>query len=275
MIGQDESEGSPAQQAADVSARPFGGIQLFVGGVRVAPVESSRVRSLVAFLILHRDAPHSRQRLAFMLWPDSAEAQPRTNLRHLIHTLRQAMPELDRFLDITSTSVAWREDTMTWFDVSAFEVAQRGSDSPGISVPEEVVFLRQAIDLYRGDLLDGLYDDWVLDLREQFRDRYLMQLRRLAAALDAAGDHPEAVRLGRELLRCDPLREETYRFLMTALATSGDRSGAARVYHECVATLRRELRVEPSPAPNFFRRPFGPGWALVGDAGYSKDPITA
>jgi 2-polyprenyl-6-methoxyphenol hydroxylase-like FAD-dependent oxidoreductase len=26
---------------------------------------------------------------------------------------------------------------------------------------------------------------------------------------------------------------------------------------------------------NFFRRPFGPGWALVGDAGYTRDPITA
>ena len=27
--------------------------------------------------------------------------------------------------------------------------------------------------------------------------------------------------------------------------------------------------------PNFFRTPYGPGWALVGDAGYNKDPITA
>jgi 2-polyprenyl-6-methoxyphenol hydroxylase-like FAD-dependent oxidoreductase len=26
--------------------------------------------------------------------------------------------------------------------------------------------------------------------------------------------------------------------------------------------------------PNFLRRPWGPGWALVGDAGYVKDPIT-
>ena len=27
--------------------------------------------------------------------------------------------------------------------------------------------------------------------------------------------------------------------------------------------------------PNYFRKPYGPGWALVGDAGYNKDPITA
>lgn len=37
-------------------------------------------------------------------------------------------------------------------------------------------------------------------------------------------------------------------------------------------------RVEPivgGGVPNFFRKPFGPGWALVGDAGYTKDPVTA
>ena len=38
---------------------------------------------------------------------------------------------------------------------------------------------------------------------------------------------------------------------------------------------RRESKVFGAATPNFFRKPFGPGWALVGDAGYIKDPITA
>jgi 2-polyprenyl-6-methoxyphenol hydroxylase-like FAD-dependent oxidoreductase len=37
----------------------------------------------------------------------------------------------------------------------------------------------------------------------------------------------------------------------------------------------REARFTGGAVPNYFRRPFGPGWALVGDAGYDKDPITA
>ncbi len=37
----------------------------------------------------------------------------------------------------------------------------------------------------------------------------------------------------------------------------------------------REDRFTAGVVPNFFRKPFGPGWALVGDAGYTKDPITA
>ena len=47
---------------------------------------------------------------------------------------------------------------------------------------------------------------------------------------------------------------------------------------EFAARVRRATRVERfkgGASPNFFRTPSGPGWVLVGDAGYTKDPITA
>ncbi len=45
---------------------------------------------------------------------------------------------------------------------------------------------------------------------------------------------------------------------------------------ERVRAARREERFGGmADLPNFFRRPFGPGWALVGDAGYHKDPYMA
>ena len=42
--------------------------------------------------------------------------------------------------------------------------------------------------------------------------------------------------------------------------------------------VRGATRVEPflgGAVPGFLRKPYGPGWALVGDAGYTKDPLTA
>ena len=42
-----------------------------------------------------------------------------------------------------------------------------------------------------------------------------------------------------------------------------------------VRGAKREARFVGTAVPNFFRKPFGPGWALVGDAGYNKDFITA
>lgn len=47
-------------------------------------------------------------------------------------------------------------------------------------------------------------------------------------------------------------------------------------FAERVRAARRESRfVGSSQLPGYFRKPFGPGWALVGDAGYHKNPITA
>ncbi|GAB7004683.1 NAD(P)/FAD-dependent oxidoreductase [Nocardioides sp. AN3] len=42
-----------------------------------------------------------------------------------------------------------------------------------------------------------------------------------------------------------------------------------------VAGARQEAPFLGGAVPGWFRKPFGPGWALVGDAGYNKDPITA
>jgi 2-polyprenyl-6-methoxyphenol hydroxylase-like FAD-dependent oxidoreductase len=46
-------------------------------------------------------------------------------------------------------------------------------------------------------------------------------------------------------------------------------------FGECLDAARREERIVGGGVPNAFRTPFGPGWALVGDAGYVKDPVTA
>lgn len=49
----------------------------------------------------------------------------------------------------------------------------------------------------------------------------------------------------------------------------------APAFAERVRGATRQDRLHGGAVPNFFRTPFGPGWALVGDAGYNKDPITA
>jgi 2-polyprenyl-6-methoxyphenol hydroxylase-like FAD-dependent oxidoreductase len=46
-------------------------------------------------------------------------------------------------------------------------------------------------------------------------------------------------------------------------------------FAERVRHARREARFAGGGVPNFFRKPYGPGWALVGDAGYTRDPVTA
>jgi flavin-dependent dehydrogenase len=46
-------------------------------------------------------------------------------------------------------------------------------------------------------------------------------------------------------------------------------------FAERARAATREARFAGTTVPSFFRKPYGPGWALVGDAGYTKDPVTA
>ena len=49
----------------------------------------------------------------------------------------------------------------------------------------------------------------------------------------------------------------------------------APAFAERLRAAKRQTPFAGAMVPNFFRKPYGPGWALVGDAGYNKDFITA
>src|SRR5207237_666202 len=109
--------------------RLLGALDLRYGENPLPAFESARAESLLAYLLLHREAPQPRQRLAFLLWSDSTEQQARTNLRHLLHTLRRALPECDRFLDVQPRTLQWRTDAPFWLDVAAFEEGLSGAEA--------------------------------------------------------------------------------------------------------------------------------------------------
>src|SRR4051794_24680445 len=105
-------------QTPQLRIRLFGALELRAGDRPLPAMTSARVEGLLAYLLLHRRAPQSRQQLAFTLWPDSSESQARTNLRHVLHDLRRALPDADRFLDITERTLQWRESAPSWLDVA-------------------------------------------------------------------------------------------------------------------------------------------------------------
>jgi DNA-binding SARP family transcriptional activator len=66
----------------------LGNFRIDYRGESLTGIVSAHLQSLLVYLLLHRGVPQSRQHLAFLFWPDSSEAQARTNFRHLLHNLR-------------------------------------------------------------------------------------------------------------------------------------------------------------------------------------------
>ncbi len=216
----------------------------------VTDVDTPRLQSLLAYLVLHRDAPQSRGHLAFIFWPDTSDAQARTNLRYLLHQLRHTLPDADSYLDGRIQSLQWRSGAPFALDAADFEAAlAQAEQAPRRGNPVAVrEALERAVALYKGDLLPSCYDDWIMPQREGLRQAYLSALERLVQVLEEQRDYAAAVRHAQRLLQHDPLHEATYRHLMRLHALDGDRAAALQVYHTCATVLRRELEVEPSAA---------------------------
>ncbi|SPT60478.1 ATP-binding protein [Actinomadura madurae] len=221
--------------APALRVRLLGGVELRLDGEALPTLESARVESLLAYLLLHREAPQLRQRLAFLLWPDSTDGQALTNLRKVLHNLRRSLPDVDRFVDIGARTVRWRDEAPVRLDVEQFELAIAGGR------------LEDAVGLYGGELLEGCYDEWLIEERERLARLYMGSLAELAERRGREGRWPDAVRYAEQLVGCDPLREEGHRLLIRLCGEGGDRVRALRAYHVCATTLERELGVGPSP----------------------------
>jgi len=230
--------------------RLLGEFSLVYADRQVAGLNSIRLQSLLAYLVLHRDAPQQRHHLAFLFWPDTTEDQARNNLRQLLHQLRQAFPEALHFLSADKHMVHWHPVTPFHLDVAAFEQALTEADAATRRNDQHALqaALEQADSLYRGELLPGCYDEWILSERERLRQRHLQALEHLLRLFEVQGDTVTAIRSAQRLIGLDPLSEDLYRRLMRLFALNNDRASALHVYHTCVTTLQREMGVDPDPA---------------------------
>ncbi len=100
--------------------------------------------------------------------------------------------------------------------------------------------------LYRGDLLEGVYDDWALPERERLRERFLRALGRLADLTMSRGDYEAALGHARRLAQHDPMREEAHQRVMRLAVLLGRHNEAIRQYELCRRILADELGQQPS-----------------------------
>ncbi|HEY2220420.1 MAG TPA: AAA family ATPase [Actinomycetospora sp.] len=209
---------------------------------------SSRTVSLVAFLAVHAQAPQTRQRIAALFWPDSADEQALTNLRRELHHLRGVLGD-EPSLVVTPRDLCWQDTSSCRVDVRVFErehdaalAAATAHDDDGV-----LAHAAAAADAYRGELLPGGYDDWVLEARSELEGRCVDLLDLLAGTRARTGDLAGAVADGRRRTQLRPLDEAGYRRLMDWQGDLGDRAGAVSTFHRCASVLERELGVEPDP----------------------------
>ena len=225
------------------------GEQSITGGAGDGPrirTRSSRSVALVAFLAVHAGSPQPRQRIAGLFWPESTDAQALTNLRRELHQLRQVLGD-EPSLVVTPVNLCWRDTETCRVDLRVFGSEREAALAAAAAGDDDGVLAHaaSAIAEYRGDLLPGGYEDWLLDARSEIERQCVDLCDLLGETRVRGGDLAGAVEVARRRIQLQPLEEVGYRTLMQLQAELGDRAGAVSTYHHCASVLERELGVVP------------------------------
>ena len=182
-----------------------------------------------------------RDTIAAELWPD-IDGPCAASLRQALWLIRSSFAAAgltaDAWLEADQDTLGIRRDVDLDLDADRFDRLTAGA------VADEA---EQALELYAGDLLEGLGHECFAAERERLSDVYEDLLVAVAHERLERGDVAGARRAATELLARDPLREEAHTALIALYGRSGSRSQVVRQYRRLCGILRSELSVTPLP----------------------------
>jgi len=118
-----------------------------------------------------------------------------------------------------------------------------------------------ALEGYRGPLLPGFYQEWVLLERERLQGLFEARMARLLQLLETAGRWDEAQEWAtRWIALGDAWSEAAYRSLITAHAASGDVARAIAAFERLAQGLERDLGLAPSEPTRALLARVQAGW---------------
>ena len=225
------------------------------GRVFVDPVPGPLGRIALAYLVLDRSRPVTRDELAEAMW--GGQNPPSTwpaSLRGVIFRLRRSLDAvgLPGSEVLRSSLGCYRlhlpaDPTVDVEEAGRLLHAARTALESGDAAAARRA-AAEAAGISGADFLPGASGTWVETRQAQFRELHLQALDVLAEASTATGDYDDAVAAAEKAIEREPFRESSHVLLMNAHDAAGNRAAAVRAFERCRASLRAELDIEPSPA---------------------------
>lgn len=229
----------------------FGKFNIAYGEKRTY-IRARKVQELLIYLLVFRNRPQPRESLSEILWADQPAIISKKNLRQTLWHLQSAFKEFRTSsrleLLIDDGWIHIRLPANFWLDTAEFEQvfdAIHHKQARDLTA-EDFNVMQYAVNLYRGDLLEGWYQDWCIFERERFQMMHLLLLDKLVQYCEIHQKYDVGLVYAWQILRHDHAYERAHRQLMCLYALSGDRTQALHQYQRCVNALQIELGVEPS-----------------------------
>lgn len=241
----------------------FGPLQVTVAGTPVTHYRSQKVPTLLAYLAVESEQPHSRDVLAALLWPDYDDQSARRNLSNTLSRLRQALgvtldSEWFQLFTLTTHHVQLHHQSIQ-SDLARFQALLAGCPAHTPASPQGcptcLAHYEETLALVKGELLEEMslgdsppFEEWLRLTRARVQQQVRHALQGTVEGLLAQGAHERVVRHAQQWIEVDPWNDLAHQALMQSLMAQGQRARAQAHLQRYREELRAELNMEPDPA---------------------------
>ena len=211
-----------------------------------------RSRDIFCYIATRKNHRVPKDVLIEAFWGDEDLAAVEKNFHPTISHIRKA---LNSRQDIKQNFIVFRDgsyqlnpeysysidsdDFLNFITVA--ESAKREKDASGLRTA-----LESAYGLYRGEFMEGCYDDWAEEQRIHFQEQFVRVLNGLAKLSVTDSRWSDALKYASETLQIDPYREDLHRLVLKVLSAQNKLPAAKKHYENMSKQLLDELGVEPS-----------------------------
>jgi DNA-binding SARP family transcriptional activator len=228
-----------------IQLRTLGGLDLSEpdrrGELRAILVQPKRLAVLVYLALADPHCFRRRDRLVTLFWPELDAEHARGALRQALRFLRGELGA-DVLISRGEEEIGVNREALRC-DITEFDLAYEAAD------------WAHAVQIYRGDLLAGVFiadvspefEHWLESERGRLRRRAVAALWSIVGAAERMGDLVTAAPWARQAVELSPDDEAAVRRLMRILDRRGDRAGALSAYEAFRLRLSTEYGAVPSP----------------------------
>jgi len=239
----------------DLTINMLGSVEIFRDWARPFAADAWTTRRARDILCFVASRPHHRapkDSIIDTFWRDTdlkaIEKNFHPTMSHIRKALNSNQPLKQNFLAYRDGEYQLNPEFSYQIDTEAFDrlIAEGEAARRERDFERCIKAYEQAVVLYRGEFMQGSYDDWVEEQRSYYREQYLRMLESLAAVAEKKEEFMRAMDLAQKILRDDPFREDIHCLVMRAHAALGNRVAVKEQYETLRGLLQKELGVEPA-----------------------------
>ncbi len=212
-------------------------------GIPVA-TSSWRMMARSLFYYLLFQGAVSLEQVCVVFWPDGISNKVKHNFHTTLSRVRRVLGE--NAITFQNERYFVSQNLDLWCDAFEFEALVKEARLLAPRTPHAESLWRRAVNLYKGDFLPKIDQEWATVRREKLREIDIEALVGLGNCLRTRDDFPGAIDYYKRAIKIDPYREDIHRMILSVYGKQGKRQQIVKHYDALIKLLDEELGVEPS-----------------------------